>query len=67
MPLTPVGDAGADTDALDFSLQGQVQLALDMACTLAGAAALLVYRAPALLFAFALLSVIYLRVQASPS
>ena len=38
---------------------------MDMACTLGGAAVLLVWQAPVLLLALALLSVIYLRVQAS--
>jgi hypothetical protein len=46
-------------------MQGQVQLALDMVCTLAGAAVLLVWQAPSLVFAFAALAAIYLRVQAS--
>ena len=56
---------GADTDALDFTMQGQVQLALDMVCTLLAAVVLLVWQAPALVIALAALAAIYLRVQAS--
>lgn len=46
-------------------MQGQVQLALDMVCTLLAAVVLLVWQAPALVIALAALAAIYLRVQAS--
>ena len=64
---TPVGQLtnrfGADTDALDFALIGQLNLALDMVCTLLGAAVLMVSQEPSLALAFAALLWVYARVR----